>query len=834
MKKSILLTALYVIGYLNSFAQIVDFNLLKWETKPVYTEITGFAENKKPKSIYTAMKTTSNGRYEQNIGNVALAGISWVQWHEEPFYDGVIGYADNPYDKPTYSAVKASEDWQYENISDAASFDAIWNSLGDSMPVNKPTDTNGGDLFDLENGNSTFGLLWKAMHDDSKLYVFFKYFDKNNESAEDTRFIEVLTQPVYPYRHEPTFQAASDSSEILRVTYQNMAYARYIELGGGKVYFKDGIVTEFSASHGRNAVNRKNFNGETYYCGTWAQNDHGMESLTSENHFWQTDAHGTIRAVLIMPFDGPLAYPAIPTDMDGEYIPTEPGATISFDVKSAAKIGESQERTEYFWSADRNNGYASIYYSGYLALEDDRPTTNQPQVYYCFGETASPLQAEGENLKWYTSPDASPLSEAPVPNTSQEGTTSYYVTQTIDSIESDMREIKVTVHNIDVHVEDLTVPCGDSVTLTGKVTQNYRNEVVTYQWTINQQTYNEKSVTINPNENELYQLTATTPGGCEDTDNALIERSAAEHSYTMARVTNDASTGNNVMDIRLTNAETFDSVFIYRRKADLQEQFKMIATLNADNEDLSYTDASAKTWNEAYEYQIQILDVCGFPGNPDLIPPNHKSMLLSGSRVNKNTVLIQWLPYEGRNVSEYQIYRATGEGDLNKIYSTSTDYNYNDIFTTSEKLSYQVKAIFSNDYQPDELNTSWSNLIRISTDFNAVTDTIFIYDTVRISVTDTLIIDVPFAGINVNQYASVKVFPNPTKEFLHIMAGDLRNIDGYVIRISNTAGEEIYREPVTETLTTIQLSKFGKTGLYFIEIINDEGLRLDVRKIVLE
>jgi hypothetical protein len=45
------------------------------------------------------------------------------------------------------------------------------------------------------------------------------------------------------------------------------------------------------------------------------------------------------------------------------------GDTISFDVKSNAKRNE--ENVEYFWSADKNNGYASNYYSGHLTLSPD-------------------------------------------------------------------------------------------------------------------------------------------------------------------------------------------------------------------------------------------------------------------------------------------------------------------------------------------------------------------------------------------------------------------------------------------------------------------------------
>ncbi|MFA7491047.1 MAG: T9SS type A sorting domain-containing protein, partial [Mariniphaga sp.] len=43
------------------------------------------------------------------------------------------------------------------------------------------------------------------------------------------------------------------------------------------------------------------------------------------------------------------------------------GETFAFDVKSCAKKDDAN--VEYFWSADKNNGYASNYYSGLLTLD---------------------------------------------------------------------------------------------------------------------------------------------------------------------------------------------------------------------------------------------------------------------------------------------------------------------------------------------------------------------------------------------------------------------------------------------------------------------------------
>ncbi len=75
----------------------------------------------------------------------------------------------------------------------------------------------------------------------------------------------------------------------------------------------------------------------------------------------------------------------------------------------------------------------------------DAPVVNTPVNYYV-GETAVPLTATGTNLLWYTAPaggTGNPV--APTPNTSVPGTTSYYVSQTVDGCESPRAQIVVIV-----------------------------------------------------------------------------------------------------------------------------------------------------------------------------------------------------------------------------------------------------------------------------------------------------------------------------------------------------------------------------------------------------
>jgi endo-1,4-beta-D-glucanase Y len=67
-------------------------------------------------------------------------------------------------------------------------------------------------------------------------------------------------------------------------------------------------------------------------------------------------------------------------------------------------------------------------------------------VTYEPGETATALTAKGTSLKWYTTESGStPLSSAPVPNTSAPGTVTYYVSQTLNGCEGPRAAITVKV-----------------------------------------------------------------------------------------------------------------------------------------------------------------------------------------------------------------------------------------------------------------------------------------------------------------------------------------------------------------------------------------------------
>jgi len=70
-------------------------------------------------------------------------------------------------------------------------------------------------------------------------------------------------------------------------------------------------------------------------------------------------------------------------------------------------------------------------------------------IIYCEGDVASALIANGVNLLWYSEENGNTgSSTSPIPDTNTTGTTSYYVSQTVDGCESEKAVLLVTINAI--------------------------------------------------------------------------------------------------------------------------------------------------------------------------------------------------------------------------------------------------------------------------------------------------------------------------------------------------------------------------------------------------
>ncbi len=82
---------------------------------------------------------------------------------------------------------------------------------------------------------------------------------------------------------------------------------------------------------------------------------------------------------------------------------------------------------------------------------------------------------------------------------------------------------------------------------------------------------------------------------------------------------------------------------------------------------------------------------------------------------------------------------------------------------------------------------------------------------------------------------TVKVYPNPTSDIINISFEENYQItNNYTIKIINTQLQTIFENEINTQESQINISEFGSTGLYFIQIFDDKQNLFDVRKIILE
>ncbi len=433
----------------------------------------------------------------------------WINFSLEPDYDYI------PYNKRTCEIKNFNSDLvdSIKNLN-SESFDQLWSSIpGDSMDIeNMIQDGNDLDYIFQLYGENKYGTIWKAFYDSSNLYVLFKHWDTNNIADEHTTKFEVMfqTSPLTNMargRYERDFSIATSKEE------KNESYARFIELGGGHITIYQNAIEGFMSFLGQQ--------------GEW--DEHPFTSqLMETDQYMERSEDSVYRALCVIPFDIGLGYPSNPYGdifnedwIDFDPLSTPGPDTIVFDVGSWSY--NEGERLRHFWSGDNARGFGSNYYSGILVFDSPLPTVIDTIVNYCRGDEASPLEAFGDNLKWYTVPGGSFTSSPPVPPTEEAGKFNYYVTETVDDIESDPVKITVEVH------EDVELLLSDYIINTSKTPVNLTasanfegEENIEFTWSGNAINTTGDNISYFSETPEEITVTAVTDNGCSDEDNILV------------------------------------------------------------------------------------------------------------------------------------------------------------------------------------------------------------------------------------------------------------------------------------------------------------------------
>ena len=200
--------------------------------------------------------------------------------------------------------------------------------------------------------------------------------------------------------------------------------------------------------------------------------------------------------------------------------------------------------------------------------------------------------------------------------------------------------------------------------------------------------------------------------------------------------------------------------------------------------------------------------------------------------------------------------RALSQQEIAQIYAgcskeIATSSNFNSvIYTTTAALNLNANpsggtfsgdAVVSNSFNPSKAklgkNTVKYNFKNTTGCVDSTNFVMILVDTLgnKCSTYDTLKIKMKLTtGIKAGQQTSMNIYPNPTSDKLIIETNDIQAISGYKYKILDIQGKEVYNALATSAKTEISLKSIGAKGMYILHIVDEKGVSIENKKIVLE
>ncbi|NBU05778.1 MAG: T9SS C-terminal target domain-containing protein [Sphingobacteriia bacterium] len=99
----------------------------------------------------------------------------------------------------------------------------------------------------------------------------------------------------------------------------------------------------------------------------------------------------------------------------------------------------------------------------------------------------------------------------------------------------------------------------------------------------------------------------------------------------------------------------------------------------------------------------------------------------------------------------------------------------------------------------------------------------------------TMVINTGVLSTNPITYTStVNIFPNPANDQITIDCGNLSNVVGWNIKITNMLGQEVFNQPMNTQQYVVPLNTWTGQGTYFVKIINAQNEVVNIRQIILQ
>jgi hypothetical protein len=214
-----------------------------------------------------------------------------------------------------------------------------------------------------------------------------------------------------------------------------------------------------------------------------------------------------------------------------------------------------------------------------------------------------------------------------------------------------------------------------------------------------------------------------------------------------------------------------------------------------------YIDNTTNPSIKSYRYKISYVDTCG---NETPLSGNHTTILLSSNVGINGTVNLSWNAYEGFVYPNFEIWRSTDGVNFIKIGAVANNsYAYIDNNAPTQAW-YQIRITKQDACTPTKRGENYVGSNIISKEGKSL-------------------------FINELNNETFTVYPNPTKDVITI-----NNAHGNTIKIVDLQGKEVYNALATSAKTEISLKSIGTKGMYILHIVDEKGVSIENKKIVLE
>lgn len=105
-----------------------------------------------------------------------------------------------------------------------------------------------------------------------------------------------------------------------------------------------------------------------------------------------------------------------------------------------------------------------------------------------------------------------------------------------------------------------------------------------------------------------------------------------------------------------------------------------------------------------------------------------------------------------------------------------------------------------------------------------------------VNTADAFLIKLTAANLGTENFTTqiISIYPNPAKDIITIDCGNLANVNGWNVKISNTLGQEVFDGAMNTQQYVVQLNSLGGQGVYYIRIYDGANNLMNTKKIILQ